>query len=143
MHGVEIIVASGGGSAAKAAQTATERIPIVFAGVSDPVGSGLVKSFARPGGNLTGIADLETELAPKRMEMFREIVPGLRRVLLVYDATNADAVENLAMYRDAARRLGLTLLEKPVRSEEEARADTHGDPTRAQQTGSSPPASPR
>jgi putative ABC transport system substrate-binding protein len=125
-HGVDIIVASGGGSTAKAAQTATQRIPIVFAGVSDPVGLGLVKSFARPGGNLTGIADLETELAPKRMEIFREIVPGMKRVLLVYDATNADAVEKLATYRDAARRLGLTLLEKPVRSEEEARATLTG-----------------
>jgi putative ABC transport system substrate-binding protein len=125
-HAVDIIVAHGGGSAAKAAQTATQRIPIVFAGVSDPVGLGLVKSFARPGGNLTGIADLETELAPKRMEIFREIVPGLKRVLLVYDATNADAVEKLAIYRDAARRLGLALLERPVRSEEEARAALTG-----------------
>jgi len=125
-HGVDIIVAGGGGDAAKAAKMATQRVPIVFAGGSDPVGSGLVKSFAHPGGNLTGIADLETELAPKRMEIFREIVPGLKRVLLAYDATNADAVENLAMYRDAARRLGLTLLEKPVRSEEEARATLTG-----------------
>jgi len=125
-HGVDIFVASGGGSAAKAAQTATQRTPIVFVGVSDPVGLGLVKSFARPGGNVTGIADLETELAPKRMEIFRELVPGLKRVLLVYDATNADAVEKLAIYRDAARRLGLTLLEIPVRSEEEARATLTG-----------------
>lgn len=125
-HGVDIIVASGGGSAAKAAQMATQRIPIVFAGVSDPVGLGLVKSFARPGGNLTGIADIDSGLAPKRMEIFREIVPGLKRVLLVYDATNADAVETLAIYREAARRLGLTLLEKPVRSEDEARATLTG-----------------
>ena len=125
-HGVDIVFATGGGGAAKAAQAATQGIPIVFAEVSDPVGMGLVKSFARPGGNLTGIADLESELAPKRMEIFREIVPGLKRVLLVYDATNAEAVEKLAIYRDAARRLGLTLLERPVRSEEEARATLTG-----------------
>lgn len=125
-HGVDIIVASGGGSAAKAAQTASPRIPIVFVGVSDPVGWALVKSFAHPGGNVTGIADLETDVAPKRLEIFREIVPGLKRVLVVYDATNADAVEKLVIYRDAARRLGLMLLERPVHSEHEARAALTG-----------------
>ena len=60
------------------------------------------------------------------MEIFREIVPGLKRVFFAYDATNAEAVEKLAMYRDAARRLGLTLLERPVRSEQEARATLTG-----------------
>jgi putative ABC transport system substrate-binding protein len=122
VHGVDIIVASGGGREAKAAQMATSQIPIVFVGASDPVASGLVKSFARPGGNLTGIADLEVELVSKRMEIFRELVPRLRRVLLVYDTTNAEAVERLGVHRDAARRLGLTLVERPVRTEGEARA---------------------
>ena len=117
-----IVVASTSGNEAKAAQMATTRIPIVFMGGSDPVEAGLVKSFARPGGNITGIADLELELVPKRMELFRELVPGLKRVLFVYDATNADAVSRLAVHRDAARRLGLTLLERPVRTEEEARS---------------------
>jgi len=125
-HGVDIIVASGGGNEAKAAQMATNRIPIVFVGGSDPVRSGLVKSFAQPGGNITGIADLEIELAPKRMQIFRELVPGLKRVLLAYDATNAEAVAELVVYRDAARRLGLTLVERPVRAEEEARAAITG-----------------
>lgn len=120
-HGVDLI-ATGGDSAVKAAQMATTRIPIVFMGGSDPVGAGLVKSFARPGGNITGIADLELELVPKRMEIFRELIPGLKRVLLVYDATNAVAVSRLAVYRDAAHRLGLTLVEKPVRTEDEARS---------------------
>jgi putative ABC transport system substrate-binding protein len=101
---------------------ATTRIPIVFMGGSDPVGAGLVKSFARPGGNITGIADLEVELVAKRMEFFRELVPGLKRVLLVYDATNALAVSRLTVHRDAAHRLGLTLVERPVRTEEEARS---------------------
>ena len=101
---------------------ATTRIPIVFMGGSDPVEAGLVKSFARPGGNITGIADLELELVPKRLEIFRELVPRLKRVLVAYDATNADAVARLAVHRDAARRLGLTLLERPVRTEEEARS---------------------
>ena len=121
-RGVDIVFATGGDNAAKAAQMATDRIPIVFLGVSDPVGWGLVKSFARPGGNITGVADLESELVAKRMEIFQELVPRLKRVLLVYDAKNAEAVEKLAVHRDAARRLGLTLVEKPVQTEEEARA---------------------
>jgi ABC-type uncharacterized transport system substrate-binding protein len=121
-HGVDVIVASGEGQAPKAAQMATSRIPIVFLGASDPVAAGLVKSIARPAGNLTGIADPDFELVPKRMEIFRELVPRLRRILLVYDATNAEAIRRLGVHRDAARRLGLTLVERPVRTEEEARA---------------------
>ncbi len=121
-HGVDIIVTAEGGNSAKAAQLATTTIPIVFMGGSDPVGLGLVQSLAHPGGNITGTADLDVELGPKRMEIFRELVPRLKRLLLPYDATNAYAVAQLPMYRDAARRLGLTLVERPVRSEEEARA---------------------
>jgi putative ABC transport system substrate-binding protein len=123
---VDLIVVSSGDNAAKAAQMATTRIPIVFVGVSDPVGAGLVKSFARPDGNITGIADLELELVPKRMEIFRELIPGLKRILLVYDATNAVAVSRLPVHRDAAHRLGLTLVEKPVRTEDEARSVVSG-----------------
>jgi len=125
-HGVDLIVAASGVSATKAAQMATTQIPIVFMGVSDPVGAGLVKSFAHPGANITGIADLELELVPKRLEIFRELIPGLKRVLLVYDATNAIAVSRLPVHRDAAHRLGLTLVERPVRTEDEARAVISG-----------------
>ena len=119
-HGVDIIVTAEGGNTAKAAQAATNRIPIVFMGGSDPVELGLVQSLARPGGNITGTADLDIALTPKRMEIFRELIPGLKRILLPYDATNAYAVGQLATYRDAAQRLGLTLVERPVRTEEEA-----------------------
>jgi putative ABC transport system substrate-binding protein len=121
-RGADIIVTTEGGNTAKAAQMATDRIPIVFIGGGDPVELGLVKSLARPGGNLTGIASLDVELAPKRLEIFRELVPGLKRVLLVYDATNKHAVEQLEPYRAAARSLGLTLVERPARSQEEAGA---------------------
>ena len=120
-HGVDLIVTTGD-SAVKAAQIATTQIPIVFVHGSDPVEAGLVKSFARPGGNITGIADLELELVPKRMEIFHELIPGLKRVLLVYDATNALAVSRLDVHREAAHRLGLTLVERPVRTEDEARS---------------------
>lgn len=125
-HGVDIIVTAEGGNSAKAAQMATTRIPIVFMGGSDPVGLGLVQSLAHPGGNITGTADLDVELGPKRMEIFRELIPSLKRLLLPYDATNAYAVAQLPAYRDAARHLGLTLVERPVRSEEEARAAITG-----------------
>ena len=124
--GADIIVTTEGGNSARAAQMATDRIPIVFIGGGDPVELGLVKSLARPGGNLTGIASLDVELAPKRLEIFRELVPGLKRVLLVYDATNKHAAEQLEPYRAAARSLGLTLVERPVRSQEEAGAVISG-----------------
>jgi len=124
--GADIIVTTEGGNSARAAQMATNRIPIVFIGGGDPVELGLVKSLARPGGNLAGIASLDVELAPKRLEIFRELVPGLKRVLLVYDATNKHAVEQLAPYRAAARNLGLTFVERPVRSQEEAGAVISG-----------------
>ena len=118
----DVIVATETGTTAKAAQMATTQIPIVFIGAGDPVGLGLVQSFARPGGNITGVADLDADLVPKRMELFREIVPALKRLFLPYDATNVEAVALIAVHREAARRLGLTLVERPVRSEEEARA---------------------
>ena len=121
-HGVDLIVTTATDDAAKAAHMATTQIPIVFMGGSDPIGAGLVKSFARPGGNVTGVADLEFELVPKRMEIFREIIPGLKRVLLLYDGTNPVAVSKFAVHRDAAQRLGLTLVERPVRTEDEARS---------------------
>lgn len=121
--GADIIVTDGAGDAAKAAQIAVAgRIPIVFMGGSDPVGRGLVQSFARPGGNITGIADLDIELGPKRLELLREMMPALKRVWLPYDVADGAAPTMLAAHRDAARRLGVTLLEKPLRTEEEARA---------------------
>jgi putative ABC transport system substrate-binding protein len=124
--GVDIIVTTESGTAAKAAQTATDRIPTVFIGAGDPVGLGLVKSFAQPGGNMTGVADLDVELVPKRMELFRELVPTLRRVLVHYDATNPDAAALVAVHRNAAGRLGLDLMERPLRSEDEARTAITG-----------------
>jgi putative ABC transport system substrate-binding protein len=120
-HRVDLIVAPVSGTAAKAAQLATSEIPIVFIGAGDPVGLGLVKSFARPGGNVTGVADLDSDLVPKRLEIFRELVPGLKRVVVPYDAAT-DAVAEMTVVREAARRLGITLVERPVRSEDEARA---------------------
>jgi putative tryptophan/tyrosine transport system substrate-binding protein len=120
-RGANILVTGGGGvHEAKALQAATDRIPIVFMGGSDPVGAGLVQSFARPGGNVTGVADLDVELAPKRLEILRDLVPGLKRVLFTYAATEPHIVSQLEGYRQAARLLGLTLVERPVQTQPEA-----------------------
>jgi putative ABC transport system substrate-binding protein len=109
-------------NAAKAAQLATTRIPIVFAtGAGDPVALGLVQSVARPGGNITGVTDTDIELSAKRLEIFREMIPGLKRVVFPYDSGDAYAVAAARAYRDAARQLGVVLVEKPVRTQEEAR----------------------
>jgi putative ABC transport system substrate-binding protein len=121
-RGSDIVVTGGGDDAAMAAKLATTQIPVVFMGASDPVASGLVKSFARPGGNITGVADLGVETAAKRLEILHELVPGLKRVLFVYNANDSYALAGLGAHRDAARRLGLLLVEKPVRSQEEAQA---------------------
>jgi putative ABC transport system substrate-binding protein len=120
-YGVDLIFA-GYDDSAKAAQMATTRIPIVFTAGTDPVGLGLIQSFARPGGNITGVTGLYLELSPKRLEVFHEIVPGLKRVLFLYDAADAAAVAEAKVYRDAAHRLGMVLVEKPVRTEAEAQA---------------------
>jgi len=122
----DLIVADETGNTTKAAQMATTRIPIVFMGGSDPVGMGLVKSFAHPAGNITGIADLDVEIGPKRMELFREMLPGLKRILFVYDASNTHADTILRVHRDAERRLGLRLVERAVRTQEEAQAAIAG-----------------
>jgi putative ABC transport system substrate-binding protein len=119
---------------AKAAQMATSRIPIVFYGAGDPIGQGLIKSFAHPGGNVTGVTDLDLELDSKRLEIFKEMIPGLTRVLFPYDKTEAFAVAQAKVYRESAQRLKITLIEKPVSSQKEAQAifagikknDVHG-----------------
>jgi putative tryptophan/tyrosine transport system substrate-binding protein len=121
-YGVDLIFASDV-PAAKAAQMATTCIPIVFAGLGgNPVEMGLIQSFAQPGGNITGVVNLDVELGPKRLEVFRDLIPGLHRVLLPYDPTNASSVAAVRGYREAARRSGIELVEQVVHTEDEAQA---------------------
>jgi putative ABC transport system substrate-binding protein len=122
-YGVDLIFAAEL-SAAKAAQTMTSRIPIVFitGGGGNPVEMGLIESFDRPGGNITGVSFLSVELGPKRLEVFREIVPGLHRVLFPYDPNDASGVAVARVYREAARRLGIVLVEQAVHTQAEAQA---------------------
>jgi putative ABC transport system substrate-binding protein len=120
-YGVDLLVTSED-AAAKAAQEVTSGIPIVFTNASDPVGMKLIQSFARPGGNITGVTELNIELAPKRLEVFYELVSGMKRVLFLYDAHHANAMAWVQAYRDAARRLGVVLVEHAIRTIDEARA---------------------
>ena len=102
---VDVIVTSGG--AVVAAKQATSVIPIVFPMAPDPVSSGLVASLARPGGNVTGLSIQSTELATKRLELIREVVPGLRRLAILGNAGSPAAVLEMSEVQAAARKLGL------------------------------------
>jgi putative tryptophan/tyrosine transport system substrate-binding protein len=93
--------------AALAARNATTTIPIVFTGVGDPVGSGVVLSLSRPGGNATGVSLLATELSAKRLEMLREIVPNVARVAMLWNDTNPSMVLRANETQDAADKLGV------------------------------------
>ena len=132
-QGVDILLTNNP-APAKAAQMATSRIPIVFYGAGDPVGLGLIKSFAHPGGNITGVTDLDLELDSKRLEIFKEMIPGLTRVLLPYDKNDSFSLAQAKTFRDSARRLKITLIEKTVLNQKEAQAtfndlkknDVHG-----------------
>jgi putative ABC transport system substrate-binding protein len=96
-------------SPALAARRATTAVPIVFSAVGDPVGTGLVASLARPGGNATGLSLLATELSGKRLEMLREIVPNVSRVAMLWNDTNPSMVLRANETQDAAAKLGVTV----------------------------------
>ena len=103
---VDIIV-TGSTPAALAAKQATSLIPIVVAAAGDPVGSGLVASLARPGGNITGLSQEQTDIAVKRLELLREIVPGLRRLAILLNPANPASRLERDEVLMAARTLGL------------------------------------
>ena len=87
---VDIIVATGGFAPIRAAKNATKTIPIIMMGAGpDPVEAGLIESLARPGGNVTGITSLSRELGGKRLELFKEAVPKVARVAVLYDPANS------------------------------------------------------
>jgi len=111
---VDIIVVAGGIGPIRAAKNATKTIPIIMVGVgNDPVEAGLVESLARPGNNVTGITNLSTELGGKRLELFKEAVPKLARVAVLYAATPSSVHEVKDVLPVAA--LGLTVQSWEVR----------------------------
>jgi putative ABC transport system substrate-binding protein len=109
------VVFTTGTAPALAAKQATSVIPIVFPFAGDPVGTGLVASLARPGGNVTGMSNQATDLAAKRIELLREIVPHLRRLAIVANAGYPAAGLEKAEVEAAARTLDLDVVAIEVR----------------------------
>ena len=103
---VDVIV-TGGGPATRAAKEATSTIPIVMAQDDDPVGSGLVASLARPGGNITGLSTLAPEMSGKQLEILKEILPKLSRVAVLGTSTRPGTAQSLKEIELAARALGV------------------------------------
>jgi putative ABC transport system substrate-binding protein len=114
---VDVIVT--GGNAAVAAKQASSVVPIVFALVDDPVGSGLVASLARPGGNVTGLSMQSTDLAGKRLALLREVVSGLRRLAIMANVDYPAAVQEMGEIQAAAGTLGLDVATFEIRRAED------------------------
>jgi putative ABC transport system substrate-binding protein len=114
---VDIIVAAGGDLLVRPIKNATKTIPIVMIGQGlDPVAEGLVESLARPGGNVTGLTNLGPELAGKRLDLFKEAVPKIVSVAVLYEPANPGSVLQMKeALPAAARRLGLTIRPWEVR----------------------------
>jgi putative tryptophan/tyrosine transport system substrate-binding protein len=108
-------------SVTTAAKRATTEVPIVFAVGADPVASGLIESFAKPGGRFTGVHFPSADLTAKRLEILKEILPGLHRVVTFYDPGNASAMAAAKSAREAARQLKIEIIERQVASVEELR----------------------
>jgi putative tryptophan/tyrosine transport system substrate-binding protein len=116
--GVDLIFTVGE-AATRAAIAATPTLPIVFAGVGDPVAAGIVTAVAHPGGNVTGVSGLETELAPKRLEILKALAPTVRRVWAVHHVDDPSAAAAARSAQEAAPRLGVEVVERSVRTAQE------------------------
>jgi putative ABC transport system substrate-binding protein len=114
---VDVIVTSG--AAAPAAKQATSTIPIVFMLANDPIATGLVASLSRPGGNVTGLSNQSRDLAGKRLELLREIIPGLSRFAILINAGTANSGAELGAVQAAARTLGLEIVILEIRRPED------------------------
>ena len=110
---VDVIVTVG--SAVPAAKQVTSTIPIVFAIAVDPLGSGMVASLARPGGNATGISVQSTELAGKRLEILREALPDLNRLAIIGDVNYSGSVLEISQVQAAARKFGIDIAVLEIR----------------------------
>jgi len=106
-------------AATQAARDATQKVPIVFTLVGDPVAAGIVRQLAHPGGNVTGVSSLTTELVPKRLETLKRLVPTVQRVWTIYYAGDPSSVAAARKAQEAGPRLKLQVVERPVRTSEE------------------------
>src|SRR6202011_2846794 len=113
------VIATSGTPQVMAAMQATAAIPIVFAAAADPVGNGLVASLARPGGNVTGLSAQSTDVAGKRLELLREVVPGLRRFAIMANITAPGAVLEMGEVQAAAGKLALEATLSEIRRAED------------------------
>jgi putative ABC transport system substrate-binding protein len=114
---VDVIVT--GGNAAVAVKQATSVVPIVFVLAGDPVGTGLVATLARPGGNVTGVTNQATDLAGKRLELLREVLPSLRRLAIIANADYPFGVLEVAEVQTAAPPLGIDVANFEIRRAED------------------------
>ena len=114
---IDVIVTAGLGVAAL--KQAIPFIPIVFAGASDPVGSGLVATLGRPGGNVTGLSFQQTDFAGKRLELLREVVPGLRRLAILGNVNAPTAMHEMGLVQATARTHGLEVATSEIRRVED------------------------
>jgi putative tryptophan/tyrosine transport system substrate-binding protein len=110
-----------GSELARLARGVSSELPIVFMTPGDPIAAGLVASLARPGGQMTAITFEYPELSGKRLELLKAMVPHLRRVLVLYDSRDASPRQSVTAAREAAAPLGITLVERDARSQEEIR----------------------
>jgi putative ABC transport system substrate-binding protein len=120
------VICAFGEELALAAKHASGTIPIVFMAVGDPVATGLVASISHPGGNVTGVSGMLSELVPKRLETLRALAPGLRRVWAVYHADEISSRSAVRMATEVASRLQLELLDRPVRTSAELVTNLRG-----------------
>ena len=111
--GVDLIFTSQE-AATQAAKDATKSVPIVFTLVGDPVAAGIVAKLAQPGGNVTGVSSLQTELVAKRLEVLKTLAPAARRVWLIYDVVDLSTVPMVNKALDAAQRMKLEVVPKGV-----------------------------
>ena len=111
--GVDLIFTSQE-AATNAAKDATESVPIVFTLVGDPVGASIVTKLGQPGGNVTGVSSLQTELVAKRLEVLKTLAPAVRRVWLVYYSVDLGTTPMVTRALEAAQRLNLEVLPKGV-----------------------------
>jgi ABC-type uncharacterized transport system substrate-binding protein len=115
---VDIIVTSGTGPAL-AAKHVTTQIPIVFASAGDPVGTGLVASLARPGGNLTGLSNQQTDLAAKRLDLLSKVVPNLRRLAVIGNVYSPNVVLEMNEVQSAGSRFGMDVAKLEITKTED------------------------
>jgi ABC-type uncharacterized transport system substrate-binding protein len=115
---VDVIIAVGS-PAAIAAKQATSVIPIVFVGPGDPIGAGMVASLARPGGNVTGLSGQAVDATGKRLDLLREVVPGLRRLAILGNHGNSTNILEMNEVQSAARALGIEVVIPEIRRPED------------------------